>query len=72
MILKDAVAKKKIVSPPQRRAVVTWAVATYRLSARQACRIFGISRRLVWYRSVRPDDTPIRRRLHELAEVRLT
>jgi hypothetical protein len=42
---------------------VTEAVATYRLSARRACRIFGISRRLVWYRSVQPDDTTIRRRL---------
>lgn len=44
---------------------------TYRLSARRACRIFGISRRLVWYRSVRPDDASRRRRLHEPAEVRL-
>lgn len=61
-----------MVGPAQRRAVVTWAVETHRLSARRACRIFGISRRLVWYRSVRPDDAPIRRRLHELAEVRLT
>lgn len=61
-----------MVGPAQRRAVVTWAVATYRLSSRRACRIFGVSRRLVWYRSVRPDDALLRRRLHELAEVRLT
>ena len=34
--------------------------------------MFGISRRLVWYRSVRPHDDVLRHRLHELATVRLT
>jgi putative transposase len=61
-----------MVSPAQRRAAVRWAQETYRLSARRACRVFGTSRRLIWYRSVRPVDAHIRRRLHELAAVRLT
>lgn len=61
-----------MVSPAQRRAAVRWAQDTYRLSARRACRVFGTSRRLIWYRSVRPVDAHIRRRLHELAAVRLT
>lgn len=56
----------------QRRAAVGWAREAYRLSARRACRVLGVSRRLVWYRSVRPDDAPLRRRLHELATTRLT
>jgi putative transposase len=41
------------------------------VSQRRACRILGISRRLVWYRSVRPDDAPLRQRLHELATSRV-
>lgn len=61
-----------MVSPAHRRAAVRWARETYRLSARRACRAFGTSRRLVWYRSIRPDEAPLRRRLHELAKVRLT
>lgn len=61
-----------MVGPAHWRPVVTWAVSTYRLNARRACRIFGVSRRFVWYRSVQPDDALLRRRLHELTEVRLT
>jgi putative transposase len=61
-----------MVSPAQRRAAVRWAQDAYRLSQRRACRALGTSRRLVWYRSVRPNDGAIRRRLHELATTRLT
>lgn len=61
-----------MVSPEHRRAAVRWAEAVFQLSERRACRVFGISRRLIWYRSKRPDDAALRRRLHELAGTRIT
>lgn len=61
-----------MVSPGHRRAAVRWAEAAFELSERRACRVFGVSRRLIWYRSRRPDDAPLRRRLHELAATRIT
>lgn len=61
-----------MVSPAHRRAAVRWAEECFRLSQRRACRVFGISRRLVWYRSRRPDDGALRRRLHELASTWIT
>ena len=69
-ILREALGKK-MVSPAHRRAAVRWAGEACRVSQRRACRVFRISRRLVWYRSVRPDDAPRRRRLHELAAARV-
>lgn len=60
-----------MVSPAHRRAAVRWAEERFRVTERRACRIFHVSRRLVWYRSRRPDDAPVRRRLHELAAARI-
>ena len=60
-----------MVSPAHRRAVVRWAREVFQVSQRRACRVFRVSRRLVWYRSVRPDDASLRRRLHELATARI-
>jgi putative transposase len=60
-----------MVSPGHRRAAVRWAQECFQLGQRRACRVFGVSRRLVWYRSRRPDDAHLRRRLHELAAVRV-
>jgi putative transposase len=51
----------------QRRAVVAWARDAYRVTERRACRALQISRSVVRYRSVKPNDSPVRRRLHELA-----
>lgn len=59
-----------MVSPVQRRAVVAWAQNSYRVSERRACRALGVARSVVRYRSVKPPDVAIRRRLHELAAVR--
>ena len=59
-----------MVSPAQRRAVVSWAQTAYRVSERRACRALRVHRALVRYRSVKPDDAPVRRRLHELARDR--
>ena len=60
-----------MVSPALRRAAVRWAQDAFRVSERRACRVLRVSRRLVWYRSRRPDDAALRRRLHELATTRV-
>ena len=60
-----------MVTPAHRRAAVRWAQETFGVAQRRACRVFRVSRRLVWYRSVRSDDAPLRRRLRELAFTRV-
>ena len=59
-----------MVSPSERRAVVGWAREAYRVSERRACRALAVHRAIVRYRSVKPDDAPVRRRLHELSRDR--
>jgi putative transposase len=59
-----------MVSPAQRRAVVDWGRQADRVSERRACRALRVHRAMVRYRSVKPDDAPVRRRLHELARDR--
>lgn len=59
-----------MVSPAQRRAVVAWAMQTYRVSERRACCALALSRSVIRYQSVKPAEAPIRRRLHELAVFR--
>lgn len=59
-----------MVSPAHRRAVVAWAMESYRVSERRACQTLGVSRSVARYQSVKPPDAPIRRRLHELAAFR--
>jgi putative transposase len=59
-----------MVSPAHRRAAVGWARAAYQVSERRACRALVVHRALVRYTSVKPDDAPVRRRLHELAAAR--
>jgi putative transposase len=61
-----------MVSPAQRRRGVAWAREAYRIPERRACRVIGISRSTVRYRSVRPPYTPLRARLRELAAVRVS
>ena len=60
-----------MVRPAQRRAAVVWAREAYRLSERRACRAVGAPRSTVRYRSVRPHQEALRRRLRELASVRV-
>jgi putative transposase len=60
-----------MVRPAERRTVVDWARQAYRLSERRACRAVGVDRSSVRYRSVRPDQAPLRRGLKELASVRV-
>ena len=59
-----------MVSPSQRRAVVAWARAGYQLGERRACRALDLHRAMVRYESVKPDNAPVRRRLHEIAKDR--
>jgi putative transposase len=59
-----------MVSPSQRRAVVAWARTAYRVGERRACRALAVHRAMIRYESVKPDDAPVRRRLHELAKHR--
>jgi putative transposase len=60
-----------MVSPAQRRVAVRWAREAFHVSERRACRVLRVSRRLVWYRSRRPEEAALRRRLRELAATRV-
>ena len=59
-----------MVTPAARRSAVAHARGQFGLSERRACSIIGISRRVLRYRSVRPDDEAIRVRMRELAAQR--
>jgi putative transposase len=59
-----------MVTPAARRSAVVHAREVFGLSERRACSIVGIARRVVRYRSRRPDNAPIRLRLRELAAQR--
>ena len=61
-----------MVSSAQKRSGVGWAREAYRIPERRACRILGVSRATVRYRSVRPPYKPLRARLRELAAVRVS
>ncbi len=56
-----------MVTPGARREAVAHAREHHGLSERRACGLVGVSRRVVRYRSRRPDDTALRQRLRELA-----
>lgn len=59
-----------MVTPAARRSAVAHAREVFGLSERRACSIVGVARRIVRYRSRRPDDTAIRVRMRELAAQR--
>lgn len=59
-----------MVRPAQRRELVSWAMASYQISERTACRATGSQRSSIRYRSVRPDQEALRRRIREIAAVR--
>lgn len=59
-----------MVTPKQRRAVITHAQGTAAISERRACRFLGVHRSLVRYRSCRPPEAELRDRLRALAEQR--
>lgn len=59
-----------MVTPGARREAVVHAREHHGLSERRACKLVGVSRRVIRYRSSRPDDGPLRQRLRELAAER--
>jgi len=60
------------VKPAQRRELVGWVQETYQLSERRACDAVGAARSSIRYRSRRPCQAPLRRRLRELATTRIS
>ncbi len=59
-----------MVTPAQRREAVAHLIAARQMSERRACRVAGVERALVRYRSRRPDDAALRTRLRALAHER--
>ena len=56
-----------MVTPGAKREAVAHACEHHGLSERRACKLVGVSRRVIRYRPTRPDDAPLRQRLRELA-----
>jgi putative transposase len=59
-----------VVTPEQRRAVVTYVVESAGISERTACRFLAVHRSLVRYHSKRPPEQELRERLRALAAER--
>ena len=59
-----------MVRPAQRRELVSWAMDSFRISERKAIRATGSQRSSIRYRSVRPQQDALRRRIREIAAVR--
>lgn len=59
-----------MVTPAQRREAVAHLMAGLQMSERRACRVAGVERALIRYRSRRPDDVELRTRLKCLAHER--
>ena len=59
-----------MVTPGAKREAVAHARDHHGLSERRASNLVGVSRRVIRYRSSRPDDGPLRQRLRELATER--
>ena len=60
-----------MVAPARWREIVAWSRAAYRLGERRACRALEVARSSVQYIGRRPPQTALRRRLREIAEVRV-
>ena len=60
-----------MVKPAQRRALAVWAKEAYALSEVRACRAVGVWRSSVRYKSRRSHQDVLRRRIRELASVRV-
>jgi putative transposase len=58
-----------MVRPAERRRMAEWACGAYRLTERRACAAVGMSRSTFRYRSRKPLQQPLRRRIRELAGV---
>jgi putative transposase len=56
-----------MVTPAVKRQAVTHLCGAYEVSQRRACRVIRADRKMVRYKSIRPDDVALRQRLKELA-----
>jgi len=56
-----------MVTPAAKRDAVAHLTTTYEMSERRACQVITADRKMVRYRSRRPDDAALRSRLRELA-----
>ncbi len=63
-------ARKKLLTPGSRRAAVDWAINEKSYTQRKACHLVGLDPKTSRYRSARPDDMGVRKRLRELAAQR--
>ena len=68
-ILQDY--SKKNLRPVQRRHAAQHLIDAYRISVRRACRVIGLQRASFAYETRGRDDTVLRQRLRELAQVRM-
>src|SRR5215204_5857237 len=59
-----------MVTPAARREAVAHLCRSYQMSERRACAITAVDRSMVRYRSRRPDDASLRRRMRKLAAER--
>jgi putative transposase len=59
-----------MVTPAARREAVAYLRRSYEMSERRACAAIQVDRSMVRYRSRRPDDASLRRRMRELAAER--
>jgi len=59
-----------MVTPDAKREAVAHAREHHGLSERRACRLVGVSRRVIRYEPTRGDDAGLRHRLRELASER--
>ena len=60
------------MSTREKRSWVQWVQEAYQVSERRACAATGVCRGLVRYQSRRPAQEPLRRRIQELAAVRIS
>ncbi|WP_425389019.1 IS3 family transposase [Aquimonas voraii] len=69
-MLQDVLGKKAL-RPAQRKSLAGHLQERYRVGIRRACRLVGLARSSWYHRSSRRDDAPLRKRIQEIAEVRI-
>ena len=60
-----------MVSVPARKSAARYLMGTYEVSERRACRVTRSSRATIRYRSIRPPQDALRKRIREIAQVRI-
>ena len=62
---------KKALTPGRQRELVASVQASHGVSQRRSCLALDVDRSLVRYVSVKPDQAPLRLRIHDLAQTRM-